>query len=259
MASLRKRGNVWYYRYTDADGVKRQRKGCTDRRVTEELARQAESEAAKIRSGLVAPKELAYRDHAVRPLVEHLGDWHKDLLAKGKTAKHADQYRDRAGRLIALVKGTRLADIDPGRKPEALERAARLLESVLSRAQFRDLSPESIQSSLAALRDHGRSNQTVNHYRAAVRAFLRWARDKSRIRDIPLRGVEAFNVDEDQRHPRRALTDDELGRLIRYAESGPARFHMPGPLRMMAYRAAAATGFRVEELRSLTPESFRLD
>ena len=33
---------------------------------------------------------------------------------------------------------------------------------------------------------------------------------------------------------------------------------MSGPLRAMAYRVAAATGFRVAELRSLTAESFRL-
>jgi integrase len=33
---------------------------------------------------------------------------------------------------------------------------------------------------------------------------------------------------------------------------------MPGPLRALAYRVAAATGFRAQELRSLTPESFRL-
>src|SRR5262249_7847072 len=151
MASLRKHGSVWYYRFTDADGIKRERKGCTDRRVTEELARAAESEAAKIRSGLVNPKELAYRDHAARPLAAHLADWHRDLLAKGKTPMHADHYRDRAGRLVALVRGTCLADIDPGRKPEAVGRAVRLLEGVLSRAHFSDLSPESIQLSLAAL------------------------------------------------------------------------------------------------------------
>ena len=34
---------------------------------------------------------------------------------------------------------------------------------------------------------------------------------------------------------------------------------MPGPLRAMAYRMAAATGFRAAELRTLTPEAFRLD
>jgi len=39
MASLRKRGRVWYFRYSDADGVKHEVNGCPDRRVTEELAR----------------------------------------------------------------------------------------------------------------------------------------------------------------------------------------------------------------------------
>ncbi len=51
MASMRKRRNVWYYRYTDADGVKREKKGCPDRRVTEQMAAFAEAEAAKIRAG----------------------------------------------------------------------------------------------------------------------------------------------------------------------------------------------------------------
>ena len=72
MASYRKRGKVWYFRFVDADGVKREEKGCTDKRATEELARDAESQAAKIKAGLVAPSELAQRDHAARPLSAHL-------------------------------------------------------------------------------------------------------------------------------------------------------------------------------------------
>ena len=51
MASLRKKGKLWYFRFTDADGVKRERRGCADRRVTEDMARAAESEAARIREG----------------------------------------------------------------------------------------------------------------------------------------------------------------------------------------------------------------
>ena len=58
MASLRKRGRVWYFRYSDADGVKHEEKGCTDKRATEELARQKESDAAKIKAGLVDTREL---------------------------------------------------------------------------------------------------------------------------------------------------------------------------------------------------------
>ncbi len=54
------------------------------------------------------------------------------------------------------------------------------------------------------------------------------------------------------------MTGDELAKLIQTAERGPERYNMPGPLRAMAYRIASATGFRADELRKLTSESFRL-
>src|SRR5947209_5869279 len=60
MASLRKRGKNWYFRYTDADGVKREGKGCSDKRATQEMANAAEAEAGKIRSGMIDPKSAAY-------------------------------------------------------------------------------------------------------------------------------------------------------------------------------------------------------
>src|SRR4051794_28579260 len=99
MASLRKRGKVWYYRFTDADGVKREQKGCGDKRATEELARAAESEAAKVRAGLIDPRQAAYAAHEARPLADHLADFHAYLTAKGTTRKHALLSRNRVGRL----------------------------------------------------------------------------------------------------------------------------------------------------------------
>ena len=73
-----------------------------------------------------------------------------------------------------------------------------------------------------------------------------------------MQGVESFNVQQDQQ-VRRALSDDELALLVQSTARGPDRFEMSGQLRAMAYRVASATGFRVQELRSLTPESFRVD
>ena len=105
MASFRKRGRNWYFRYTDADGVKQEAKGCPDRKETGRMAAQAETEAANIRRKLIDPKDAGYRDNAARPLAEHLAEWRDDMLAKGKTAKHAAQYHERAGKLIAIIKG----------------------------------------------------------------------------------------------------------------------------------------------------------
>ena len=126
-------------------------------------------------------------------------------------------------------------------------------------AYFAEIKAERIQSGMATLRDYGVSLQTCNHFRAALRAFLRWSWDRGRIRESPMRGVGAFNAQEDLRHPRRALTDAELSRLISAAEAGPVRCDMDGSLRAMAYRMAASTGFRADELRSLIKASFRLD
>src|SRR5262249_20713997 len=115
MASLRKRGKVWYFRYVDGDGVKREAKGCPDRRVTEEMARAAGAEAARIRARVIDPKELAYRRHDVRPLSDHLDDWHSAMLAKGRTAKHADLSLSRARQVASLAVAERLGDLQPSR------------------------------------------------------------------------------------------------------------------------------------------------
>jgi integrase len=259
MPSLRKRGAVWYFRYVDASGVKREHKGCRDKAATLAMAAAVEVEIAQIKGGFASPKDIGYRDHEARPLADHLDDWHRDMRARGKTDRHADQYRDRAGKLVALIRGAKLVEVETGRGRRASERAAATLAGLLNAARLTDLTPERIQAALAALRDAGKSNQTANHYRAALRAFVRWAGDKGRLRDNPMRGVHGYNVQEGPRRERRALTDEELARLIDAAGRGPVAYHVPGPLRAMAYWVAASTGFRVAELRALTPESFRLD
>jgi integrase len=243
----------------DVDGVQRERKGCGDRRATEVLAAACEAEVAKVRAGLIDAKTLGYRRHEGAPLSGHLADWRRDMEARGKTPEHAELYHGRASKLAALTRGADPADLKPGRKREAMARAARALAGILDTSRLSDLTPDGIQAALARLRDAGKSYQTINHYRAALSAFVRWAGDTGRLRDSPMRGVKGFNAEEDRRHERRALADDELARLITTADHGPERFGMPGPLRAMAYRVAAATGFRAEELRALTPESFRLD
>src|SRR4051812_46089726 len=110
MAGFRKRGRVWYYRFVDADGVKCERKGCPDRRATEEMAREAEAHAARIRAGLIDPKAEARRRQAARPLSEHLAEWRSHLIAAGHTDKHAGLSLDRVRRMTAIGAGVSLSD-----------------------------------------------------------------------------------------------------------------------------------------------------
>src|SRR5262245_17867341 len=122
--------------YHDEHGRRRKKVGATDKAVSQRIAREIENRVALRREGVIDAKADAMVSHEARPLAAHLADWHRDMLARGKTARHADQYRDRAGKLAALIRGSRLADLEPGRKPEALERAARKLDDTLSTARL---------------------------------------------------------------------------------------------------------------------------
>src|SRR5215203_216559 len=99
MASFRKKSKTkdapWYFTYTDADGRRRELRGCPDKKATEQIARDHETKAAMIRAGLVDPKDARYREAEGKPLADHLSDWHADLLARGNTVKHADLTRSR--------------------------------------------------------------------------------------------------------------------------------------------------------------------
>ncbi len=254
-----KKGAPWYINYFDANGKRLLVKGCPDKAATEAMARKLESEAALRRCGVIDAKQDERTAHQARPVEEHLADWHRDMLAKRKTQRHADQYIERAGKMVALVAGVKLEEFELGRSAQAVAQGQAVLSNALRNARLTHLRPERIQAALAHLKDAGKSLQTANHYRAALRAFVRWLGDKNRLQDNPMRGVSGYNVEEDHRHIRRSLTHEELARLVEAAKRGPVIYGMPGTLRALAYRLAAGTGFRVSELRSLTPENFRLE
>ncbi|HEU5116672.1 MAG TPA: hypothetical protein VFT74_08340, partial [Isosphaeraceae bacterium] len=67
------------------------------------MAREAETEAARIRAGLIDPREAAFAEHEAKPLTDHLADWHEYLTGKGSTRQHALLSRNRATRLIELA------------------------------------------------------------------------------------------------------------------------------------------------------------
>jgi integrase len=254
---LIQRGKVYYLRYTGADGRRTMKRLSTDKRVAEQLARKIEDEQDRIRGGWIDEKDIAYRDHGTRPLAEHIDAWRANLLHEEATCKHVDQAANRVRRLVAVAFGARPDDIDGKtttrrQHAEARETVGRLV----GKARLSDLDAERVQAALATPRSSGRSAETCNHYRAAVRAFARWAKRTGRLRESSLEGLAEFNAKEDRRHDRRTLSLDELHRLIRAAERGPVVLGLPGPARALCYRLAVSTGLRYSEIASIRPESF---
>lgn len=218
MASIRRRGKAWYYRFIDADGHLVERKGCTDKRATEEMARKAEALAAKVKTGVVNPKELGYRNHDAVPLLDHVAAFEKSLTDKGGTKKHAAASANRVRRVLTLAWAKRISEISLSRTMEAL---ASLREGVSPLGQ-----------------------ETINHYIRAVKSFSRWLWKDGRAREHVLAHVATASSEADRRRTRRALLPEEAVWLIQVVESGPDVMEMSGPERAMVYRVALGTGFR---------------
>lgn len=186
-------------------------------------------ERAKVDAGLAGPEIL----HATRPIAEHVADWVAQLRAAGRTGE--DQVRlveSRVSKLVELAGWERLPQVNRDSALKALQR---------------------VQAE--------RSAQTRNHYLRHLKQFLTWCVNEDRLSRSPVSGMAPVNVEVDQRHPRRSPGEGEVGRLMAYLE-GPAavvRCRMPGPQRALGYRVCMATGFRADELRSLSRESFDLD
>jgi hypothetical protein len=103
MASLRKRGRLWYFTFVDHDGRKTERKGYTDKRATEDKANEAQTLARRIRNGEISPREAGLPKHGQLPLEDHFALYHASLLAKGATPKHADLAAYRARRVASVA------------------------------------------------------------------------------------------------------------------------------------------------------------
>ncbi len=203
----------------------------TDRQAALALLEKWTTIEAKRREGLIDDAAERLAEQRKRGLSEHLDDWRKWLESTGATPRHVQH---------------------------TVNVATRLLESAGVKA-LPAIVPSAILEAVAAMKGGKASARTKNHALGSVRALCRWAVKDGRLSANPIAGVARFNVDSDRRRVRRALSDDELRRIIDAAETGREWADMSGKDRAMLYRLAAGSGLRAGELASLTPESFSLD
>ncbi len=233
MASVFKSNGASKYTivWTDENGRRRKKTGCTDKAESLRIGNDLENRKALRRAGLVDPKSESYRDHEAKLLVRHLADFQAALSAKGGTERHAKVTAYRAGRVLELAKARRISDL-------SLSKTLTALASLRSKEDL--------------------SQETINHHVRAVKAFSRWLWKDGRAREHHLAHLATSNPEADRRRRRRALTHEEAARLVRTAENGPVVMEMTGPDRAMLYALALGTGFRADELATLTPDRFDL-
>jgi len=100
---------------------------------------------------------------------------------------------------------------------------------------------------------------SVNHYLRAIKMFTRWLMRDHRNNEDRLSHLSVKNPETDRRRIRRPLSMDEFQWLLQATQQAKPIQWISGPDRVILYILACYTGFRRNELGSLTERSFNFD
>jgi integrase len=231
MASYRKRGRHWTYRFVDENGKPREVKGHYDLTTTKGMARRAEERVADIRAGkLLAEPPPAPPEPGVRERLDAYAAYLRSIERDPKHVLQTTRYASRTCDIAEIVK-------------------------------VGDLTADKVLSALDQLRDEGLSARTRNAHLTAIKALSAWLTERGYVAKNPLASLRRFkfNAKADRRLERRALSVDELRRLIETTREAPDFMGMSGLDRSVLYLTAANTGYRRSELGALMVSDFALD
>lgn len=231
---------TYYARFRDHAGLTVERStGCREETNARQRLAKWEREAEQVRAGVLDAGEL---DTA-------LDAYEQSLIARGVS----DTFRKNA------------------------LRAVRRLKNELGLSQLGDLTREPIEPWFVAAVKDDMGACARNYYRESIVMFANWLTDTKRIRGHDLTRLPTANRRVDPRRQRRALTPDEIVRLLDVAARRPLedarvvrtgkrkgqlgnelrpeiveRLLALGRERVMIYRTLVYTGLRLSELRTLT-------
>lgn len=120
----------------------------------------------------------------------------------------------------------------------------------LNLKEVKDINLKKVESVVRELLETS-SNKTVQSHVESLRAFCLWAKTRKILKANPLEGIQT--LDTTPKNARRALTEDEIERLLKAAPDD----------RRLIYEVALCTGYRKGELaalqvRDLDTENFSL-
>ena len=197
---------------------------------TGELREWVDALTPKLRAKLAAWGLLDHlRAASADPIEHHIGDYIEHCLHVGHAHRFVGEKASILRAIVAHCNAHRLAEITA----EGVERYLADLKSCRV--------PSGESSGLAS--DKGMSFRSVNKALKIARAFLKWAVKRGRLASNPLGVIPLLEEDLDpNRRRRRALTDEELARLLDVTDAYGRRAW---------YAAAAMAGLRRGDLKGI--------
>ncbi|MBC8374207.1 MAG: hypothetical protein H8E53_11470, partial [Planctomycetes bacterium] len=263
--------DCWYVRYTDAAGkMRRGSTGCRDKRAAEKTLADILANVEKVKAGVMSQNEMSAIGHLDTPLGKHTDNYLADLAVKmirGRrvSPKHVCNVRKGLKRVVNECGFETLRDID-----------RRVVQRWMDKKAVSPRDPKDPDSQPLSAR-------TINMHRAAIVAFCNWCIAEGRLTASPLAGLPKVEQAEPARK-RRALTEDEIARLLKAAQERPLRDALTirrgknrgkplakvrqaeqqrlkrvGRERALVYKFMMLTGLRRGEAASLTVGALCLD
>lgn len=224
MPRIRVRGGTYTAQFTDGAGVvRRVATGCKSLDAARAVLADLERRAEHVKAGIVTQAEAHVADHADTPVVEHVHAYLDELAHKrGKGARRTVN----AEHLANVRRSLRQAVDECGfRRLRDLNRAA--VDRWVSRLLA--LPDNAVVDAAGTVTTPARpAARTVNVRLCSLTAWGNWLVESGRLTANPFARLHKLDEADDVRRQRRALTADELRRLLTVARLRPlAEFGRP--------------------------------
>jgi integrase len=165
----------------------------------------------------------------IKTLDQHVADFQASTKAEGRSPKHVKAIKQKLTRVATLAGITDIKQIE-------IELIKTTIYSLVEKSEI--------------------GEQTAVYYRTHWRGFTGWLTSTKRLQSDPLINLKRRTKSHiEQTLTRRAFTKAELALLFRNAKAGKVEYGLTGEQRALLYRVASETGFRVQELASITPSA----
>ena len=219
--------DTWTAQFVDENGKpQRISTKTTVRSLAEKILAKYQTEVDRIRTGVATREELSKAQFRLVTLDKALEQFRTKMIADGSSNRHIVETQKK------IIQICNEAGID----------------SLL------DIRRESVERWIAnEVQKKALAHCTINHYVKAMKSFVQYLVDTELLSSHPLKTVRRLNEAIDRRKKRRALTANEVERLLQAATKDKAiKVWKPGEV-LLIYRLLIGTGLRSTELSLLTP------
>ena len=183
--------SAWTAQFTDETGqTRRVSTRTSNRSAAEKILAKHEAEIDRIKSGVVTRSELLRSQTRHATLEDMLEQFRTKMIAEGSSVRHVANTQRQ---ILSFFDEAGITSVD------------KLLREVVEKWVATE-----IQSKV-------RSPRTINKYIGCIKAFVQYLTDLKVLLSNPLKQITKLNEQVDLRKRRRALTIEEVERLLKVA------------------------------------------